>query len=325
MMSHNDEKETGLYPMKKDIALIGIPSDVGAGYRGATMGPEALRIAGLGRVLSNLGYNIIDTGNISGPISPDSPSISGYRHLNENIIWAQNIHEAVFREMEADHFPIMLGGDHAMSIGSVSAVSRFCQEHNRKLCIIWIDAHADFNTAKTSPSGNIHGMPVAIIAGHGPTELLQIGPAIPMVAACDIYQIGIRSVDQAEKDLVVESGIVTYDMRCIDEMGMRQAMLEILEDIESKDAYIHVSFDVDSLDPTIAPGVGTTISGGLTYREAQLCMEMIHDSNRMISLDLMEINPVLDCQNSTAKLAVDLTASLFGRQILPAHNHIRKK
>ncbi len=168
-------------------------------------------------------------------------------------------------------------------------------------------------------------MPVAVAAGQGPKELLSIGHTVPMVEANDIYQVGIRSVDIHEKKLVTDAGVVVYDMRCIDEIGMREAMHQILEEIKDKDAYIHVSFDVDSLDPTIAPGVGTTIPGGLTYREAQLCMEMIHDSKRMISLDIMEINPALDTQNGTAKLAVDLTASLFGRQIFPPHHHNRKK
>lgn len=309
--------------MTKNISLIGAPSDVGAGDRGATMGPEALRVAGIADTLGKLGLTVKDTGNLFGPKNPEAAPVAGYRHLKENVIWCQNIQEAVFTEITDGNLPIMLGGDHAMSIGSIAAVARYCASIKKKLCIIWIDAHSDFNTCDTSPSGNIHGMPVSVAAGYGPPELLAIGHAVPMVPAGDIYQIGIRSVDDAEKKLVVDAGVVTYDMRCIDEIGMRETMDQILEDVAEKDAYIHVSFDVDSLDPTIAPGVGTTIPGGLTYREAQLCMEMIHDSGRMISLDLMEINPALDFQNSTAKLAIELTASLFGRQIFPPHSHNR--
>lgn len=311
--------------MIKNISLIGVPSDIGAGHRGATMGPEALRVAGITTTLTKLGLTVKDTGNLFGPKNPGEEAVGGYRHLKENVIWCKNIQEAVFSEITQGNLPIMLGGDHAMSIGSIAAVARYCASVSKKLCIIWIDAHSDFNTCDTSPSGNIHGMPVAVAAGYGPPELLTLGHAVPMVEATDIYQIGIRSVDDAEKKLVVDAGVVTYDMRCIDEIGMRETMTQILEDVAEKDAFIHVSFDVDSLDPTIAPGVGTTIPGGLTYREAQLCMEMIHDSERMISLDLMEINPALDFQNSTAQLSIDLTASLFGRQIFPPHTHNRKK
>jgi len=311
--------------MSKVISLIGVPSDVGAGDRGATMGPEALRVAGIADMLEKLGHPVNDIGNIFGPKNPTLPPVNGYRHLKENVIWSKNIQETVFHEINDGKLPITLGGDHAMSIGSIAAVARYCADQKKKLCIIWIDAHSDFNTCDTSPSGNIHGMPVAVAAGYGPKELLSLGHKVPMVDAPDIYQVGIRSVDAAEKQLVVDAGVVAYDMRCIDEIGMREAMAQILEEVTEKDAYLHVSFDVDSLDPTIAPGVATTIPGGLTYREAQLCMEMIHDSGRMISLDLMEINPALDNQNSTAKLAIELTASLFGRQIFPPHTHNRKK
>jgi len=311
--------------MRKNISLIGVPSDTGAGDRGATMGPEALRVAGIAEILTNLGHDVTDTGDLFGPKNPESAPVGGYRHLKENVIWCKTIQQAVYDAVTTGRLPIMLGGDHAMSIGSIAAMGRFCADQKKKLCMIWIDAHADFNTNETSPSGNIHGMPVAVAAGYGPQELLAIGHDTPMIEGADIYQVGIRSVDAQEKQLVMAAGAAIYDMRAIDEIGMRETMHQILEDVKAKDGYIHVSFDVDSLDPTIAPGVGTTIPGGLTYREAQLCMEMIHDSGRMISLDLMEINPALDFQNSTAKLAIELTASLFGRQIFPPHIHDRKR
>lgn len=303
--------------MKKNISLIGVPSDIGASDRGASMGPEALRVAGLQKTLESLGYDVSDKGNLYGPKNPELPPVDGYRHLKETVIWCQNVQDAVYGELTEGRLPIMMGGDHGLSIGSVAAVARFCQAQKKPLCLLWIDAHADFNTCDTSPSGNIHGMPVSTIAGLGAAEMLAIGHATPMVDPENIYQLAIRSVDSHERDLVIESGIVVYDMRRIDEIGIRAAMQEIIENVKAKNAHLHVSFDVDSLDPTIAPGVATTIPGGLSYREAQLCMEMLHDCGLMGSMDIAEINPALDHNNSTAKLAVDLTASLFGKQIFP--------
>ncbi len=306
--------------MIERVSLIGVPSDIGASDRGASMGPEALRVAGIVETLEKQGIDVKDTGNVSGPKNPQAKPVDGYRHLAENTVWANNIQEAIYKELSNGNFPIMMGGDHAMSIGSIAAVSRYCADKNKPICMLWIDAHADFNTNETSPSGNIHGMPVAVATGTGHPDLLSIGHAVPMVKPENVYQIAIRSVDKSEKKLVIDSGICVYDMRRIDEIGIRQTMQEILHDVSEKDAHLHVSFDVDSLDPSIAPGVATTIPGGLTYREAQLCMEMIHDSGLMNSLDIAEINPALDRKNSTAKIAVDLTASLFGRQIFPTHS-----
>lgn len=306
--------------MTDKVSLIGVPSDIGASDRGASMGPEALRVAGLAKMLAKQGCNVRDIGDLTGPENPELPPKDGYRHLDENVAWANKISDAIYSEMIDGHFPIMMGGDHAMSIGSVAAVAKYCAEKNRPICILWIDAHADYNTNDTSPSGNIHGMPVAVATGLGHPDLLSVGHAIPMVAPENVYQIAIRSVDHNEKKLVIESGINVYDMRRIDEIGIRQTMQEILHEVSEKGAHLHVSFDVDSLDPSIAPGVATTIPGGLTYREAQLCMEMVHDSGLMGSLDIAEINPALDTNNSTAKIAVDLTASLFGRQIFPIHS-----
>ncbi|MEZ5757102.1 MAG: arginase [Emcibacteraceae bacterium] len=306
--------------MNNNVSLVGVPSDMGASDRGASMGPEALRVAGILETLKKQDINVTDAGDVRGPANPEQPPENGYRHLKEITEWSENIRNAIYNELKAGKLPIMMGGDHAMSIGSVAAIAKYCSETGKPICILWIDAHADYNTNVTSPSGNIHGMPVAVATGNGHPDLLAIGHAIPMVEPENVYQIAIRSVDENEKKLVIESGINVYDMRRIDEIGIRQTMQEILHDVAIKGAHLHVSFDVDSLDPSIAPGVATTIPGGLTYREAQLCMEMIHDSGLMGSLDIAEINPALDTKNSTAEIAVDLTASLFGRQIFPTHS-----
>jgi len=209
----------------------------------------------------------------------------------------------------------VLGGDHCLGIGSISAVARHCRETGKKLRVLWLDAHADFNTASLTPSGNIHGMPVAVLCGHGPEPLTGIGGQTPAIAADVVRQIGIRSVDAGEKRFVHEAGLEVFDMRYIDEMGMRHTMEQALMGVDHN-THLHVSFDVDFLDPEIAPGVGTTIPGGPTYREAQLCMEMIADTGRLASLDVMELNPALDVRNRTAELAVDLIESLFGKSTL---------
>jgi arginase len=209
----------------------------------------------------------------------------------------------------------MLGGDHCLAIGSISAVARHCKAVGKKLRVLWLDAHADFNTATLTPSGNIHGMPVACLCGHGPTELVDMGGPGHRLSPKDIRQIGIRSVDDGEKRMVADLGIEVFDMRYIDEMGMRHTM-ELALALVDANTHLHVSLDVDFLDPDIAPGVGTTVRGGPTYREAQLCMEMIADTGRLASLDVVELNPALDVRNQTAELAVDLIESLFGKSTL---------
>jgi arginase len=209
----------------------------------------------------------------------------------------------------------MIGGDHCLAIGSISAVARHCREQGRKLRILWLDAHADFNTSTLTPTGNIHGMPVACLCGHGPRELIEIGGTVPAINPDQIRQIGIRSVDEGEKRLLKAAGIEVFDMRYIDEVGMRHTLELALDDLDES-THLHVSLDVDFLDPAIAPGVGTTVRGGPTYREAQLCMEMVADTGRLASLDIVELNPALDHRNMTAELAVDLVESLFGKSTL---------
>ncbi|MCP5272644.1 MAG: arginase [Burkholderiaceae bacterium] len=301
--------------MTRPVSLIGAPTDIGAGARGASMGPEALRVAGLQAALEAHGLDVLDRGNLAGPANPWQPPTDGYRHLPEVVAWNQAVHTAVHAELDAGRMPILLGGDHCLAIGSISAVARHCRETGRKLRVLWLDAHADFNTSELTPSGNVHGMPVACLCGHGPQELVEIGGTVPAIHPKVVRQIGIRSVDPGEKRFVHQVGLEVFDMRYIDEMGMRHAMELALATMDAS-THLHVSFDVDFLDPEIAPGVGTTIPGGPTYREAQLCMEMIADSGRLASLDIMELNPALDVRNKTAVLAVDLVESLFGKSTL---------
>jgi arginase len=281
------------------------------------MGPEALRVAGLQAALQERGLQVFDLGNLTGPANPWQPAHAGYRHLPEVEYWNRSVHDAVFAELRLNRLPILLGGDHCLSIGSISAVARRCREEGKKLRVLWLDAHADFNTSELSPSGNIHGMPLACLCGFGPSMLVEMGGpgAGPAITAGCVRQIGVRSVDAGEKRFIHEQGLEVFDMRYIDEMGMRQTMEHALAGLDN-DTHLHVSFDVDFLDPDIAPGVGTTVAGGPTYREAQLCMEMIADTHRLGSLDIVELNPAFDVRNKTAALAVDLVESLFGKSTL---------
>jgi len=297
------------------ISLIGAPTDIGAGSRGASMGPEALRVAQIAAALEGRGLEVQDRGNLTGPSNPWLPPVDGYRHLAEVTAWNRSLHDAVHAELQRGRLPIVLGGDHCLGIGSISAVARHCRETGKKLRVLWLDAHADFNTSALTPSGNIHGMPVACLCGHGPQELIEIGGQVPAISPKWVRQIGIRSVDEGEKRFVHEQDLEVFDMRYIDEMGMRAAM-ELALALVDANTHLHVSFDVDFLDPDIAPGVGTTVRGGPNYREAQLCMEMIADTGRLGSLDVMELNPALDERNRTALVAVDLIESLFGKSTL---------
>lgn len=297
------------------VSLIGVPTDVGAGHRGARLGPEALRIAGLAEALAAHGVDVLDVGNLDGPRNPWQPPIDGYRHLDEVVAWNQALMQASYRELQRGRMPIVLGGDHCLGMGSVTAVSRWCREQGKDLRVLWLDAHSDFNTSEVTPSGNVHGMPVACLCGLGPRVLTHLGGEAPALRPEQVRQIGIRSVDPEEKRLIKQHRIDVYDMRYIDEVGMKKTMEAALAGLDAN-THLHVSFDVDFLDPSIAPGVGTTVPGGPNYREAQLVMEMIADSGRMGSLDIVELNPVIDNRNLTAELAVDLVESLFGKSTL---------
>jgi len=292
-----------------------VPTDVGAGHRGARLGPEALRIAGLPEALAARGVDVRDIGNLQGPRNPWTGPVDGYRHLDEVVAWNHALMEATLVELGDGRLPIMLGGDHCLGIGSITAVARWCRGQGKQLRVLWLDAHSDFNTSEVTPSGNIHGMPVACLCGLGPDALTRLGGDAPAISPQQVRQIGIRSVDQDEKRLIKQHHVDVYDMRYIDESGMKRAMEAALEGIDAN-THLHVSFDVDFLDPSIAPGVGTTVPGGVNYREAQLVMEMIADTGLMGSLDIVELNPLLDRRNRTAKLAVDLVESLFGKSTL---------
>lgn len=297
------------------VSLIGVPTDVGASRKGCRLGPQALRVAGIGTALRAFDAEVHDLGDLEGPTNPEQPPVDGYRHLPEVIEWNRVVHQAVAAELEAGRLPIVLGGDHSVAIGSISAVAAHCRATGKQLRIIWVDAHADFNTAELTPSGNIHGMPVACLAGMGPAELTALGGWTPAIQPDQIRQIGLRSVDAGEKDLLFEQGVEVFDMRFIDEIGMRRIMTRALAGVE-ENTHLHLSLDLDFIDPLVAPGVGTPVAGGPTYREAQLVMEMIADTKQLASMDLVELNPALDVRNATAELAVDLVESLFGKSTL---------
>ena len=301
--------------MNQNIRLIGAPTDIGAGHRGASMGPEALRVAGIVEALRGRGLTVEDRGNLVGPQNPWQAPVNGYRHLPEVVAWNRAVFGAMYGALNDQRLPILLGGDHCLGVGSITAVARWCREQNKKLMVLWLDAHADFNTSELTPSGNVHGMPVACLCGIGPRELTHLAGDAPAMRPDQIRQFGIRSVDEGERRLVHEQGLEIFDMRYIDEIGVKRAMEEALSGLDA-DTHLHVSFDVDFLDPDIAPGVGTTVRGGPNYREAQLVMEMIADTGRMGSLDIVELNPAFDDHNRTARLAVDLVESLFGKTTL---------
>ncbi len=280
------------------------------------MGPQALRVAGLVQALQCHGVSVIDKGDLLGPPRPFSPQDArGPHHLDEVIAWNSAVCQAVDLCLSEGEFPVLLGGDHSLAVGSISAIARHCHRQGRRLRVLWLDAHADVNDAATSPSGNLHGMPVACLLGGGPAPLVGWSGPPQALQAADIAFIGIRSVDAEEKAAIARLGLRVWDMRAIDEHGMRRALNEALQGVDA-DTHVHVSFDLDALDPVHAPGVSTGVPGGLTYREMQLCMEMIADTGCLRSLDVMEINPARDVRNRTAELAVQAVCSLLGAATL---------
>jgi len=295
---------------KRTIRIIGVPMDLGQSRRGVDMGPSALRYAGLQARLARLGYEVYDEGNIAVPNLEEKVVEGQARQLKAVTAVCQTIYQQALECVQRDDFVIFLGGDHSISIGTVAAATQ-----GEPVGVIWVDAHGDYNTPETSPSGNIHGMPVAVLVGDGPQELVNVGYEGVKIQPAQLVQIGIRALDTSERNRLAQSGASIYTMRHLDELGMAAVARRALERLRHLN-HIHVSLDMDSLDPVTAPGVGTPVPGGLTYREAHLLMEILGDSGRVRSLDIVEINPILDDQNKTAELAVELAASLLGQRIL---------
>jgi len=299
------------------IAIIGVPLDLGAGRRGVDMGPSAVRVANLNARLSEIGFQVEDLGNV--PVAQPEGHPEGKpeaKYLPQITQTCTHLAELVQKQMAAGRCPLILGGDHSLAVGTVAGVSRHLRERGEKLGMIWIDAHTDMNTPATSPSGNIHGMPLACCIGLGPKELTDILGYSPKVAPENVALVGIRSVDDNERNNVQKSGVHAFTMRDIDERGMRWVIEESIRIAGAGTAGIHVSLDMDAVDPREAPGVGTPVRGGITYREAHLAMEILSDSGRMTSMEVVEVNPVIDEVNRTAALAVELVTSAMGKRIL---------
>jgi len=306
---------TNVSPRK--IRVIGVPLDLGQSRRGVDMGPSAVRVAGLEARLEGLGFVVEDAGNIAVAIPEQKKEgHPNAKYLKEITATCTKHAELVLKTLEAGKTPLVLGGDHSVAVGTVSGVSEFLRRQNQKLGLIWIDAHTDINTPESSPSGNVHGMPLAAIMGLGPPELANIFGFSPKVAPENCVLVGVRDIDAAEKENVRKAGIEVYTMRDIDERGMRTVMEEALRAAGRGTAGYHVSLDMDWVDPEDAPGVGTPVRGGATYREAHLAMEIIADHGRLTSFEIVEVNPVIDERNQTANLAVELTLSVFGKKIL---------
>jgi arginase len=299
------------------IAIVGAPLDLGAGRRGVDMGPSALRLAGLNAKLQSLGYEVEDLGNVAVAQQESTPAgPENAKYLSQIAKTCASLAAMIERVMTADKFPLVLGGDHSIAVGTVSAVSNAFRQREEKIGLIWIDAHADMNTPESSPSGNVHGMPLACCVGRGPRELTGLFDYAPKIDGPNVALIGIRDVDLRERGAVRESGVTAFTMRDIDERGLRNVMEQAIAIANEGTAGFHLSLDMDSVDPDEAPGVGTPVRGGMTYREAHLAMETICDCSRMVSMEVVEVNPVLDEANRTALLGVELVTSAMGKKIL---------
>jgi len=303
--------------MNETVTLIGVPLDLGAGRRGVDMGPSAFRLADIHQTVRDLGYDVIDAGDVEVAVRETrDPGDPRMKYLAEIRATCEALRDRVGEALAAGARPVVLGGDHSIAMGTIAGVSRFHRERGRKIGLIWFDAHGDMNTAETSPSGNIHGMPLAVALGIGEASLTGLSGASPMVDGARAAVVGLRDVDIAERAKIKASGIGAFTMRDIDERGMRAVMADAIERATSDTAGVHVSFDLDGVDPDLAPGVGTPSPGGLSYREAHLAMEMLADTGKVLSAELVEVNPILDRQNGTARLGVGLLASLLGKKIL---------
>ena len=302
---------------KENVSIIGFPMDLGADRRGVDMGPSALRIAGLQSKLENLGYKVEDTGDIKIEIMErqkiKNPKL---KYLDEIIKTSGKLAEKVEKVLDNGYFPLCLGGDHSMALGTITGISSFCRKKKLKLGVIWIDAHSDMNTDETSPTGNIHGMPLAALLGLGCEELVNFFDFSPKILPQNCALIGIRSVDEAEKINIKKLKMPIFTMNDIDKLGIHRIIAKVLKQFREKVDHIHISFDVDSVDPNVAPGVGTPVPGGLSYREAHLLMEVIAECGCMSSLEIAEVNPILDHKNQSTVFTAELVASSMGQRIL---------
>jgi arginase len=300
-----------------NIAIIGAPLDLGAGRRGVDMGPSAVRVANLNGRLTELGFQVEDLGNVPVVQRESQPECDATAKFLPQIAQiCRCLAEMVDHALESGKFPLVLGGDHSVAVGTVAGVSKHFRARQKKLGMIWIDAHTDMNTPGSSPSGNVHGMPLACCVGIGPVELTRIFGYAPKVDPANVAVVGIRSVDEQERDHVQGSGVHVFTMRDIDERGMRSVIADAIDVVGQGTAGFHVSLDMDAVDPREAPGVGTPVRGGITYREAHLAMEVLGDTGRIASLEVVEVNPVIDEANRTAILAVELVMSAMGKRIL---------
>lgn len=299
------------------IHLLGVPMDLGSGRRGVDMGPSAIRIAGIADRLKELGHKIVDDGDI------DIKNVEELRMGDVRARYLKEIARAstiVARNTEAimgkGHFPLVLGGDHSIAVGSVSGIASFAKKKRKKVGLLWVDAHGDMNTPATSPSGNVHGMPLAALLGFGASDLKNVGGTFTKMSPDNVALVGVRSLDEGERKFIEQTGVHVYTMSDIDRQGIHRVMKKALSKVTDGTDYVHVSFDLDAVDPTVAPGVGTPVKGGLDYREAHLIMESVSESKTMTSLEIVEVNPILDEHNTSAEFAVELVQSAFGKRIL---------
>ena len=303
--------------MPDKIRIIGVPMDLGASRRGVDMGPSALRVAGLQTRLKHLGRQVEDAGNLPVPLPEEQHyGEKNAKYLDEIAQACRGLADTVKKSLDEEMVPLVLGGDHSIAVGTTAGAAAHFHKQSKRIGVIWLDAHGDMNTPDSSPSGNIHGMPLAAIMGYGPPELTELGGIKPMVEPRNVSLVGIRDLDSKERRLVKDSGVHIFTMRDIDERGMREVMAEAIRFASDDTAGICVSLDMDFVDPSDAPGVGTPVRGGVTYREAHLALEMIADSRSMVSFELVEINPVIDLHNTTALLGVELVLSGLGKKIL---------
>lgn len=304
-------------PVPVHVDLFGVPMDLGGARRGTDMGPSALRIAGLEEKLEQLGFDVKDCGDLFVE-SRETLRVGDPKARYAKVIArsCEQLRKRVHASVAKGRRPLVLGGDHSIAMGSVAGVAGFHQEHGRSIGLIWVDAHGDMNSPDTSPSGNVHGMPLGVLLGYGNPELVNLGGFHPKVKPENVALIGIRDLDVGEKDLIRKSGVLVFTMKEVDQLGMSVVAQKALERVSHGTAGFHLSVDLDGVDPIVAPGVATAVNGGLNFRETHLLMELVSDSKQMLSMDVVELNPVLDTRNRTAEFAVGLVLSAFGRQIL---------